>query len=589
MASTTRGVSRNSGFVSWLSRKRKGYREKEGTHLLLSGGSILVEPGEENEVLDCLAKDMDDGLYNYVIEKRTPVFRFCQDWDFICYENIPTETLLQYYGVVQEVLSTIFPDIPNTDKQMVICSAPIDEKQGTVQVTCKKFTKGLGKTEVIEERFVKQNMVKCGIHTYFPNIYVTQEDAIRVRFILLHAMEHRFPRAFEQVTYIEGTTENSEMQLTQHIVFDTWDKILDLTIYTANGLRMLGSRKAEHCCRKDTGDCEKCQGGRYIDKGRPYEVTMVVDSNAECLHALTDELIENNRKALELTTIRTNRTDHSEPVIPVWFTNRVEMMGKIKQFCGGRRRRANRPDGAMRGENDLCTSGWGAPGSFKKMRINNEYRECEVLDTQTDARARRFQQFLRDHMDSVYGDITLSRMMICMVKGYYRIYAVPTTRYCINVQRPHHGQEIFFLYSERGGVVQRCWSSKDSEDRLHGSSCTSEEARLFFKKRAIKMNSVMESAIFSKPGPILDLDKRSLLPPPNPDSAGGTMEVLGDRDLDVKFKDWYSLHSVGAKRKFSWFSADPDTEMREKPVVNDALLFTVPPDEDYFISINVAT
>lgn len=550
---TTRGVTRNSSFVSWLAAKRKDYKTKEGaTHLLLSGGTIRIEPEEESEVLDRLAHDMEHGFSNYVVEMRTPVFRFCQDWDFVYPTELPTEKLLEFLSVQQEVLRAILPDCEG--RTMVICSAPIADKQASVEVIVKKLIRGLSHVPIIvEKQTVKQSMVKCGIHTYFPDIFVTQSDAIKIRFILLQAMEQRFPTAFEQRQYIEGTNESSEVQMTRHTIFDTWDKVLDITIYTANGLRMLGSSKASFCCRTTSGDCARCQNRRKIDEGRPYNVIMVVDANAECIESLTQELVANPRKALEYTTIRTRRTEHATLKIPQWFKNIDAMNNKLKQFCGAGRRTTSTATAAIRDEDDLSSpGGWGAPGSSKSMLVNNKPHQFEIIDTKTDIRARKFEQFLRDSVDSGYGRVTLLRMMICCDKGAYRIYAVPTVNYCINVGRRHTGQETYFRYSERGGVIQGCWSSTQGTDRLHGDSCKSDEAKQFFKSKAVKMSKALERAIFEKPS--LDLGGPEVLPPAPLDPADGIMDVVGNKELWEKFKSMYIEKRLGSKRKFSWFT-----------------------------------
>ena len=567
-------VSKTSSFHRWLIQQQKSFRSKDCTHLLLSGGSLHIDRDEETKVLELLAEDMANGRPNYLIEHRTPVFKFCQDWDFVFPQQPPLEQFLDYMQTVQQILESCYPQLPPDERLMVICSAPVVPKKVTVKTETRKYDANLGATMVIKTETRPMEMLKCGYHVIFPNLLINKADAIRFRFILLQAMKTRFPRAFEQIEYVQNTNRASEVQFTEYTVFSNWEEVIDLSIYTKNGLRILGSSKAERCptCKRKrpndmVGVCQTCQGARYIDKGRPYTIMMVLDKNSECLERETDELIDNPMSAMRATSIRSTSTDTVPLKIPHWYHESNELKEALRIHVQGRKPRNTRGTDNIDGEQGLerfNAGGWGEIGSIKNMKINGSYRPCEIVDTQHDPRARCFEKFLSDHMDSGYGQIRLMRMMICSEKGNHRIFAVPQRAYCINVGRVHNSQEIYFAYSMRGGVVQRCWSSSEAGDRKCGP-CNQTEARKLFDSKAVKMPLAYQKKIF--PSSFVNssdqIESRPPTPTNPPDDCRGSMEIKGDINKYNVFINWYRENSIVAKRKFSWFSEDPIAEKRQ--------------------------
>ena len=467
-------VNRNSNFNRWNAVTNDKPRTiAQATHLVLSGGKALITPELEEELHRVLAKDMEMGIPNYLVEKRTDVFRFCQDYDFIGLDEagVDKKLFFGYLKIVQSVLKEIFPE---SDRTMIVCSAPNKPRESNVKITL--IEKRGGAWKEVESKEERRALTKSGYHVIFPHVLVNKEEAIKIRFLLLQVLKDKFG-PFEQTKLL-----NEEETRAERISYDSWDDVLDLTIYKANGLRVLGSSKAAPCkeCRKIRRDCTVCHNTRYIDEGRPYTVFAVLDGEGELQEETTADLRRDHFKALQLTTIRT----HGEAVtrvvdLPAWFRLQEDL-----DVCLGKRRRKRGAPSAS----DMTPDKWGTAGEVHNIRIGSktELGEVSAVD---DPRANIFLNLLRDSV----GPVTVTKMII--FPDSKSIWAVVSGGVCANVGRVHSGQDVYYQYTPRKGIVQRCWSSKSGADRKHGP-CTGKQAIDFFNERAIKVSKKKQNELF---------------------------------------------------------------------------------------------
>ena len=256
-------VNRHSKLATWLkSRPRPGKRIslKESTHLLLSGGVIQLCRDEEEQMIQYLADDLETGDQNYVIERRTPVFAFHQDFDIEHTEEISLNEFNEMLDTTLEIMKILFPDGYG---RVVVSRAP-----------CKFVHEG------------EARRVKSGYHVVYPDLLVNAESAVLVRHCLLQIFTSQSPLRYS----------------------NTWADILDESVYLANGLRMNGSHKACKCSHKNT-PCLRCRGTNYLDQGRPYRVVQV-DRKEKSLKPLEE---------MQLTSMRRHTLESVQPVRPDWF------------------------------------------------------------------------------------------------------------------------------------------------------------------------------------------------------------------------------------------------------------------------------
>jgi len=515
------GVNRDSHFTRWIQQNGgcKASNPSEATHLLLSGATLKVP--DETKTLELLANDILDGHANYVVERRTTIFRFCQDYDFITPfdEGVTVEQLAKYLSKVQVLLQEIFPQLLVDKFTAVLCSAPLKKQTKDVVIDVLESSR-TGSAKVFKSsRTESRSLTKSGYHVIWPDIFVDRPSAIRIRFIIRQALKTAYPNVGEH------TIASHDSDEVERIRFDSWDNILDLTIYIENGLRMLGSHKASRCktCKKSASEarnsearnsearssearnsearnskCTDCLfGGKktgFIDDGRPYRVEAVVDGRGDINWAQTTALKSDHLKALQATSIRCIGGETAiEPLTPKWFLDEVDIekvLEKLSGTDGALARKRRRPTTARRldggGESASSLRGdWGAAGEIHSINLGNRYYDFEVVSPIDDQRAIIFEAYLNDSILHGSERIFLRKIMICSdVKKPY-IFAVGSTKFCINVGREHNGQDVFYLFNGKQ-VEQRCWSSKEGPDRKHGP-CTQTAAIDFFRKSGVKL------------------------------------------------------------------------------------------------------
>lgn len=495
-------VARTSHFKRFASGLDHQARSaKDATHLLLSGGLRRFAPSEEDAVLQMLAKDIDDNTPNYVVEMRTPVFRFCVDLDFVAPEGVSLRQCIQYVAVVQGVMeeccrtmvdaredSTTTP----VDLTCVILHAEPKSVTKTVTIdtkTMEAYTCTSGRSEHTQE-----TLVKSGYHVVWPYVYVDREKAITLRYCILEKLGSVYKNyGKKEIRYEQHSNRSFE---TTTMTFGTWDDVLDLAIYTANGLRMPGSHKASRCgaCknrnttnRDEREDCDACGSMRYVDDGRPYGIAAVLRGQTYDKDE-TRRLVHHALDALRLTSIRCTRGEEAIPVrVPEWFSLRSDLNNCLDKVLGRRVGEKRKWDDRTFINND----DWGTPGQRVERKIGSRYVEFETVSL-NDRRAGTFQGLINTLLPHGPRDVRLKQMLISVGATHTYILAKPVSQWCMNVEREHSGQQVYYIFDGRS-IQQRCWSMKVDGDRKRGA-CVSSTAVAYFKERKA---AVPKSAIAS--------------------------------------------------------------------------------------------
>lgn len=158
-----------------------------GTHLLMDGGILYVPSAEINDFYKEYIACVNLGTKLYVVEQKTEHFKFFVDLDYKAPEKLKDEDLLQFCSIIHQAIET--------SSQCLIARAhPRPVKEG----------------------------IKSGVHIHWPGLIVTRTQALNLRTKIIMSLTSDFP-------------------------FD-WDKIIDASVYSGSGLRMLWSHK------KPTGD-----------------------------------------------------------------------------------------------------------------------------------------------------------------------------------------------------------------------------------------------------------------------------------------------------------------------------------------------
>ena len=219
----------NKYFIKTTDTKEK---KLTATHYLLDGGIWSVPRDQYSEFLRLLAIDLQNGEKHYICENRTDIFKFICDIDLYDTSEVCLDKIKEITLVLQEIINIYFGDF-----KVIICGS--DSKKAVVN---------------------KIEMIKSGFHLVWPDIWISVENAKKLRILFIEKLIEHF-----------GTRDEN----------NSWSDVIDLAVYEDNGLRMVGCRKMAICksCKnkKDFKEtCETCNGSGKIDENRIYSPKMVL-------------------------------------------------------------------------------------------------------------------------------------------------------------------------------------------------------------------------------------------------------------------------------------------------------------------------
>jgi hypothetical protein len=218
------------------------------THLFMDGwrtGAMIVPKELENIFLEKFAESFGPMTgasasknRHFIIERRTPIFRMCQDLDFHRDYELDDKLILEYLTFEQQIIAELFPEHKKTPEKFML-------------IICRTEVKLINK-ETNESALFKK---MTGVRVLFPNLYVDQKTALMIRRILCDKFCFRY----------------GDM----HEVQNDWEDVFDQSIYVENGVRMIGSRKSAKCpsCKRQKEvkqRCKECNGNGKVDLGRLY-------------------------------------------------------------------------------------------------------------------------------------------------------------------------------------------------------------------------------------------------------------------------------------------------------------------------------
>ena len=323
------------------------------THFMLDGGKIDLS-ADYCTFQEMYAKYIN--CKNCIVERKTDVFLFFIDFDVLSTEEIDIH---QFIKNIQETITSIY------------------KKEYTCIIT------GANKNKIIKRDNI--DYIKQGYHLHWPEILVNKQlaNSIRKNIVI-------------KLTTVFGKDPN---------FYDSWEKIIDKTVYEQNGLRLIGSDK---CSMSD---------GRQKYEQRVYEIKFVytgLNYNKE----LTNEYKSNVLLAVKDTSIRTDCTQLTE------YKNLTEYEET---------------------EDDDYTN----KGGFERIKKSSpEYAAIE--------------KFFKNY---VFG-YRLEDIRHILKAKEKEIYIIDSkSKYCQNIKDFHSNNHVFFKLSPFG-FCQRCRSERHGE---HGS------------------------------------------------------------------------------------------------------------------------
>ena len=394
------------------------------THLLLDGGKVHIPPDMEGEFLVRYAACLDHGNALYVVETKTPIYKFMSDLDFAAVDATTEEEIAKVLQIVHTTVAEHFPLLTDKQRRVVVCRT--ENKNISKQLPRDAERDGQKAAPTVA-------LIKTGIHLIWPEILVDSVLALSLRGAVLFRLTR---------------------ELGQRDGLNPWSDVVDRCVYGGNGLRMVGSRKMAVCtkCRnvpRKRNTCEVCNREGKKDEGRVYKPTQVLEgpgTNDEALEEYHDIL-----KLVRHTSIRTDAASTATPTFPAWTVDMPAPDGAedLYQTIGtdGRRQGQKRRRGAEKANKDRRTQG-------EEPTVQKTRNILEPLDP-TDRRHKAVAAFVRKHFPD---NPVVTHLHPTRSADYF--LARSSSRFCMNKGGYHNNVNIYF-YIDRNGIKQKCFCKCD--------------------------------------------------------------------------------------------------------------------------------
>lgn len=416
---------------------------EEPTHLLQNGGKLYVPVSERITFWNMVAKDITQGVSNFISEQRSPVFKLHVDIDIFEPETISEATLSDWFTDVQFVIKSFFesgnPKVrTNTTRK--------EDYDFLSMIVCRSPTKESAEKE-------KRLWSKTGVHLIWPHIQVTVLEALKIRSGLIQHFETKYGRRDPA---------------------NIWEDVFDQSIYRSNGLRMVGSSKLEICkfCRGKPSKTKICPGGQCngylgkVDAKRAYRADTVINREGGVDEPLKVCVLSSVKTEVRTTSIRLDsKATVTKMETPKWFDSTFfqDELDKHKSvFAPTPTERRNRR--ALLGEASENILGAESLGLTKRPRLEKG-----------DPRVVALQKWLRKSdlpdgfkLPDVYRNTEVVDLTI--FSGDQQPYYIARTDslFCLNKGSEHNNNNIYFLINENG-FYQKCFCQcNTSEGREFG-------------------------------------------------------------------------------------------------------------------------
>jgi len=371
----------------------------------------------------------------FLVEVRTPVFRYFIDFDMeeATEDALPQELLLQYARTVQKVLRAFYPtrEVEDASFRLSICRS------------------NMSKRIPAKEEEGKPETFKHGFHYYAPELFLTTEQARDIRLSMLAEFERTYgPRPLH----------------------NTWDAVIDETVYVGSGLRLPFSYKASICRamkpeqHRET-DCAECHSsfGRKIE-ARCYEPAFAVCADGS-VDAEETERLQDFEYAVRKLSIRTPRLpDYDVPTMATEgyalppLAPRAPRENQLTRAAQKRLLNIKASPEGDDGEEARFTFEYSSAATVTSGVKNKHAQPC---DREVFKQLLKFVQREFPHHSNIY----FAQVHRCDTKTgcYYMCKAGGVgAHYCMNKGGEHNSSTVWFLVT-RTGVFQKCFSRKPAK------------------------------------------------------------------------------------------------------------------------------
>jgi len=408
--------------------------DREVTHLCLDGGKLSVSFKDVEHFHVKVGADIARGIVNYIVERRTDIFKFHADLDIFEPQIRKYDDILEWIKTdMLTVLKEFYPQFSNSEppfKELTTFVCTTDGKKGV-------------------EKYGKM-YDKVGIHLLYPWLLSTTENAMKCRSAFIQYFTKKYGDR------PEGCNE--------------WADVFDKTVYVSNGLRMLGNGKMERCksCRgnfNDNGYCKDgiCDGKGKYDVGRIYKINAVINGDGTENKELLEQLLQDEIYMTDICSIRCDPDKINNDVLPaqtlpVWFDDVVE-------FEPNKSKRILQSNRVVKVKED----------DFSSFMVCLEGSRVRLADN--DKRVLLIKEWFKNddihglfRIPKKYRESNIQDVIMCTPTMQDRYYLINVdSHWCLNLQSDHKSNGIYFVINEEG-LFQKCFC-RCATVRLSGIRC----------------------------------------------------------------------------------------------------------------------
>jgi hypothetical protein len=384
-----------------------------------------------SEFMDTYTRTLEDGKEcMYIVERRTPIFKMMCDLDF--FDHMDGKDRSYEYRAAIETIQRTMCEL-GFSGHVVVC--------GT-------------EDKVIDATDDHPVLTKTGKHLVWPTINVNDSTALLLR--------HGFIKRLETV---RGERPK----------YNSWNDVVDERIYTANGMRMIGSRKTERCPNCNRKGCENCNKRGWIDIGRIYRPEYVISSDVAVDSEELDRLTNSVGYMVHQLSIRCPGVIDCSPreltrdMLPSWFEIADVSQLFTSPSSSRRKRKASVLNGDSGGGDDDDDNDGEIKSRKKRFKLTSGANSVVQMATD-DPRYSLISEFIRSRMP--YHPSVTKISIMKHTNGNIGCYVANTdSKYCSNKMDVHKSSTVYFIVS-KVGVFQRCFSIKSDIRKGGGCKCS---------------------------------------------------------------------------------------------------------------------
>lgn len=463
-------------------------KEREATHYCMMGkygGVLSVAEEQYSEFLDLCAEEVRAGRPFFLSEQKSTHFAMHFDLDFLRKDKVSIHALIHLVKIFQGEMQKYYPSTTTSIETHV--SEKTEMKNDKVTLNSLNRMNNDKMEELSNDQWLSiiavadsktiehagNNVIKTGVHIYFPNLIVDTDQALQMRHSILCLIE----KLDEDL--VDSNKEDVEkklkgtgikfQKLKEHWSFqssgNSWDSVIDHQIYTKNGLRMIYAHRAVDCltCKKEKitnkKTCHKCEGSTKLDEQRPYRPKIVLSASRKRNRVLENTLKNNLNLCIKTCSIRRKSTTPPTPGFSIYQ--------EASKFVF-----------------EIVTKKRSNPSSTSNTQ--HARRRQSGIDTK-DIKFNTIMNIIRKRTIPQYNDL-VGRSLRKNGDGtkYFMKVKGPGDGFCMNKNGYHGGQHIWFEITQKG-IVQKCFSEKMQASRIACNcysskpfSLTDEEIEILF-------------------------------------------------------------------------------------------------------------